>query len=267
MKELAALFLRFKFVLVFVPALLCSVFAGAQTDGGHKFLYIPTVSDGPDNSATEEVTETPPPPTTTKHTQKKKMYEYLFADFGTSTLNADVRGVSNVGNGMTLALCGQLATRLNSMDQDNQIFLSAGLELRNFNCKFGTTSTSVSTDNLHFWYAGIPVMFQLVNTKKHNPGYDNDINYYFQIGCTFGARISMSESRDVGDQTIIDQSQSYNSLLVQPFLSAGLSYTTQRKVCLIGPYVTYGINNISNQTGVTENIYSYGIRLTELLFR
>lgn len=267
MKLLASSYTGFRFILFTVLIMLCSSHAYTQTE--HKFLYIPTESDGPDNSSNKD--EDPEPPKTTvvkKPTQKQRVYEYIFADIGTSSLRTNVNGLSSEGDGLNLALCGQLAIKLNSMNADNQTFLSTGLELRNFNCTFNNAQGSSTADHLHFWYVGIPVMFQFVNTKKHNADCENDINYYVQAGCTFGYQVSMSQSRDdIGSETSVDQNQNYNKFIVQPFLSAGISYTTQRKICLIGPYVTYGINNMSSQTGITENIYSYGIRLTELLFR
>ena len=109
-------------------------------------------------------------------------------------------------------------------------------------------------------------MFSLVNTR-HTPGNDNDVNFYIQAGVTLNARIAITESTNTRPGSVNAPTQNYNGFMFQPFVSAGLSYTTKRKVCLIGPFYTYNTNNISNQAGITENLTCYGIRLTAMFFR
>jgi hypothetical protein len=250
--------------------LLCSGRIQAQSDQTHEFLYIHTSDDGPDNSTADEETTASADTDQTTTSAPHNLYKFIYADFGTSVLNTTINGYTYNAHGLTGAFCGQVGYKIKSKTRNNHMYISAGLELRNLNCSFPFADTfgknGINHDVLHFWYVGVPFMFQLVNTR-HTPGNDNDVNFYIQAGITFSAKISVTESTDDRPGPVDAPNKSYTVLMVHPFLSAGLSYTTKRKICLIGPFVTYNSSNISNQAGYTENLYSYGIRLTALMFK
>src|ERR1035437_9081345 len=109
MKYFAFTYIRLKIFFLIGYGLLCSLYSKAQTDPTHKFLYVHTVSDGPDNSTNDEENET-----VTDIYQYKRplphLYKCIYADFGTSILNSTANGVTNTANGLTLALCGQVAS-------------------------------------------------------------------------------------------------------------------------------------------------------------
>ena len=63
-----------------------------------------------------------------------------------------------------------------------------------------------------------------------------------------------------------DITGNYNSLLVHGTLSAGISLKALNKIYLLGSFVGYTLNNLSNQNGVTTNVLSYGVMLSMLLF-
>ena len=271
MRDIALRLLNRKNILFFAWALLCSIQSFSQSDPSHSFLNITTVPDD-EEQAEQPIAQQPQEPQADTARRSPvadhRVYKSVFLDIGSSDLTINIRGNSEYAYGSTWAFGGQIGYRIRSAYNYKRMFLCAGLEIRNFRSSFTLTDPSLGIyhDNIRFWYAGIPLMFQYVNTR-HTPGNDNDINCYFQAGVTLGYRAAMSFSREDGSETIEDNPKNYSDVLVQPFVSAGISYTTQRKVCLIGPYVAYSSNNISSLNGVTANFVSYGVRLSALLFR
>lgn len=193
----------------------------------------------------------------------------VFADFGGSTIYTGANGTTTSAPGLTWAVSGQLAHQYKVKSKTAKLFLSVGLELRNFN---GTLSTpdgvgSNAYDNYHFWYAGIPVMFQLVNIK-HKLGNINDAGFYVQEGLTLGFKVDMLDVYSIqGNNSWNNVNDNYTMLMLHEYLSAGVAYRTKTNTFLLGPYLGYVINNISKTDGVTQNVLSYGARFSVLLFK
>ena len=70
-----------------------------------------------------------------------------------------------------------------------------------------------------------------------------------------------------GNNTWADVNDNYTTMMLNAYLSAGVAYKTKNNTYLLGPYAGYVGSNISKVDGVTQNILSYGARLTLLLFK
>ena len=273
MKYFDCSYIRLKVFFLIVFGLVCSLNSNAQSYPTHKFLYISAGADGPDNSSNDDE---PEQVKEQKQQQKQQVlsphnhFKFIYADFGTAVLNTSRYDVNYVAHGLMGAFGGQVAYKIKTNNDNNNLLLSTGLELRNLNTTFTYVDTystaSTIHEQLHFWYLGVPVLLQLVNTK-HIPGNDNDINYYVQAGITFAGKLVVTESTDRHIGPVYNPNQNYSALMVQPFISAGLSYTCQSRVYLIGPFLAYNTDNINNRTGFEDHLSSYGIRLTALLFK
>jgi len=191
------------------------------------------------------------------------------ADFGGAGIYSKYNGTNSSAPGLTWGVSGQLAHQFKVKSKHTRLFLSVGLEVRNFN---GTLSTpdgvgSTEYDNYHFWYAGIPVMFQVVDVK-HKTGHKNDVGFYAQAGLTFGFKFEMLDVNSIqGNNTWTDVNDNYTTVMLNGNLSAGVALKTKHNTYLLGPYAGYVATNISKVDGVTQNILSYGARLTLLLFK
>ena len=195
----------------------------------------------------------------------------VFADFGGSTLFNTVSGDGSATSayGLSWAISGQYAHQFNTHSPSTRLFLSYGLELRNFN---GTLSSpdgfgSTAYNNYHYWYAGVPLMFQVVDVR-HRVGNLTDVGFYAQCGISVGFKLNMLDVYSIqGNNSWNDVSSNYTTVMLQHYVSAGVAYRTRHNTYLLGPYVGYVMTNISNIDGVNENVLSYGARLSVLLFK
>ncbi len=193
-------------------------------------------------------------------------------DFGGATIFTSVKsgdGSVNTATGLSWAVSGQFAHQFKVNSKSTRLFLSFGLDLRNFN---GTVSSpdgfgSTAYDNYHYWYAGVPVTFQVVDVK-HSIGNFDDVGFYAEAGVELGFKLNMLDVYSIqGDNTWMDVTGHYNTLMVNQFASAGVAYRTRYNTFLFGPYVGYVLTNISNDDGVKKNVLSFGIRLSAMLFK
>lgn len=193
---------------------------------------------------------------------------FLFLDYGTARMHNNNLGVSGYANGSSWALGGQVGYHFRSYNDNNQFLITTGLEVRNYN---GTVSNAdqagLYNDYNHYWYLGVPIMFQVVGTKNYDDFCPNDVNFYLQAGLTPSLKLYMGQSSDRTAGGMQNIGSGYGSIMLQPFMSVGVSYTTRHGIWLLGPYAEYSANNISNQSGVTERVTGYGIRLSKLPFR
>jgi len=194
----------------------------------------------------------------------------VFADFGGSTIFNSVSGdgSSTSANGLSWAVSGQYAHQFKT-NSSTRLFLSYGLELRNFN---GTLSSSdgfgsTAYNNYHYWYAGVPLMLQVVDVR-HKVGNLTDVGFYAQVGISLGFKLNMLDVYSIqGNNSWNDVTDNYTTVMLQHYVSAGIAYRTKHNTFLLGPYVGYVMTNISNLEHVNENVLSYGARLSVLLFK
>lgn len=149
------------------------------------------------------------------------------------------------------------------------MFLSYGLELRNFNGTLSSADGEGSTayDNYHYWYASVPVMFSVVNVP-HAVGHFNDVGFYAQFGVSLGFKVDMLDVYSIqGNNSWNDVNDQYTTVMLHHYLSAGLALKTRTNTFLFGPYVGYVFTNMSKVDGLTQNVLSYGARASVLLFR
>jgi hypothetical protein len=257
--------LRLKTVVFIALAVLCSLCSKAQSDPGHTFLNISAVGDDDDDTRREDAAI---PIDSTRHISGKKFCNEISFDFGTTDLSSTMGGNRIYAHGQSWALAWQGAYKLNSGSNRKQLFLSAGLELRNINDNYAyvTAALGRTQDKLHFWYLGVPIAIQYVNTT-HLQGNKNDVNWYLQAGASVGYRVMINHAREDGRDAVEDQDQSYNKLLLQPFFSAGVSYTARGKAYLLGPFLSYSINNLSAVNNTEAQFSTYGLRFSALLLR
>ncbi len=271
MRYFAHYCIRIRTVVFIVGAMLCSLYSKAQSDPAHTFLNITEVADVNDETTNEDQDESVSSAEPNKEvaTTEPRFYHFIFLDYGNADLTHNINGYVEGAHGQTGAFSWQAAYRIKQGNDSRRMFLSAGLEVRNINTAFTIIDPTfgITQDKLQFWYLGVPVMFQYVNTH-HTPGTKNDVNCYFQLGMSVGYKVLFNHVRTDGfSDAPEDNTLNYNKLLLQPFISAGISYTTQRKVCLLGPFYAYSVNNINTQSNITDNFSSYGIRLSVLLFK
>ncbi len=193
----------------------------------------------------------------------------VFADFGGSSIFSSMNGTTTTANGLTWAVSGQLAHEFKIKSKSTRMFLSYGLELRNFN---GTQSNNdgeggTSYDNYHFWYAAVPVMFSVVDVP-HVTGHFNDLGFYAQFGLSLGFKVDMLDVYSIqGVNSWNDVNSQYTTVMLHHYVSAGLALRTKDNTYLFGPYAGYVFTNMSKNDGLTQNVFSYGARLSVLLFR
>ncbi len=198
---------------------------------------------------------------------KKNSYcRFFYADLGGSDVMSKANSVSSSANGLSWAVGAQEAYKLHSDNKNVKMLISAGLELRNYNAVASETDRFGGTayNNLHYWYTGVPIIFQILNTK-YAPGTTGGWSYYGLIGFSAGLKIRVNNVySEQGSSTNYDISRHYTTFMFQPFLSGGLTYKTPACTYMFGPYVGYTGNNLITNTGISENILSYGIRFTTL---
>ena len=264
MRKIMHHFYSLKNIFLISCALSLSVISNGQTTNTQPPAKAVVVDDDMDSG------NVPANDTAKVATAKKSDNKFVvFADFGGSTIYNSINGNTTSAPGLTWAASGQIAHQFKVKSKTTRLFLSGGLEVRNFN---GTLSTadgvgSTAYDNYHFWYAGIPVMFQVV-TVKHKIGSKNDVGFYAQAGITFGFKVEMLDVNSIqGNNTWVDVNDNYTAAMLQGTISAGVAYKTKNDTYLLGPYIGYVGTNISKVDGVTQNVLSYGARLSVLLFK
>ena len=198
---------------------------------------------------------------------KKHAYaHFVSADLGGSTVLSTASDKNYSATGLCWALSANLAYKLHAGNPNKTLLFSAGLELRNYNAIASGTDLQGATayDNLHYWYAGIPVIFQGINTR-YTPGKKVQVRFYGQAGATLGFMLRVNNAySDQGTTTTFNLSRHYNSFMVQPFVSGGITIKTHGCTYMAGPYVGYVASNVISNDGITEHILSYGLRLTTL---
>ncbi len=258
--------INYKSVLLFL-AIFCAVSTNAQSDS-HSFLNINTGNaDHESTSSNNSYVETSAPHQCSGGCCKK-MYKFFYGEGGTSNLYYKMPGGKRTTHGPTEAIGAQLAYKLKTKEDYRHLLVSAGVELRNLN-NVNTISVpkyGLVNDNVHLFYAGIPVMIQYISTK-HSPGAKNDINLYAQAGMSFDYKFFMYAHRRDNKKTWEDKKESYNPLLLQPFASVGISYTAKRNIFILGPFLAYNVNDINALSAITGHFTSYGIRLSALMLK
>ncbi len=259
MKQLLNKYFDLKKVVFVSCALAWSVFATAQTT--------PPASSGDDDDMPADSTSC------CAHAKCHKCDAkfIVFADFGGSSIFNSVTGDGSPtsANGLSWAVSGQYAHQFNTNSASTRLFLSYGLELRNFN---GTLSSSdgfgsTAYNNYHYWYAGVPLMFQVVDVR-HKVGNLSDVGFYAQVGLSVGFKVNMLDVYSIqGNNSWNDVSANYTTVMLQHYASAGIAWRTKHNTYLLGPYMGYVMTNISNIDGIHENVLSYGARLSVLLFK
>ncbi len=269
MKYLVRYNIRYKLIFFFACALLCSNVSKGQSRATESLLQLESEKDidDEDEKAEEDDNSVNLVEVQNFNTRKLSLARFVFGDIGTSSLKYDYSDVNSTANGYSFALCGQLGLRIDSKNENTKTLITTGLEFRNFNCSYAIEDNAGLTRNYcHYWYMGVPV-YLTVYGAKHTPGSKNDLNFYGQIGLTMGVKMAVSQLNEGGTNATVDISNNYNSLVLQPFVSAGITYTTNGRVCLIGPFYGYSLDNMSNLAGAKESVQTYGVRLTAMLFK
>ena len=246
-----------KSILLIACAILFSVAAHCQTEETKKALQVATEPD-------ENNTDT----TTTDQCciiKKNNYCRFLYVDGGGSDIMSMANGSYNA-NGLAWAVGAQEAYKIHSDNKNIKMLISAGLEIRNYNGIATSTDRfgASAYDNLHYWYGGIPVIFQFLHSK-YVPGKKNGWGCYGLAGITLGIKLDVNDVySDQGVSTTYDISRHYTTFTAQPFLSGGATYKTPRCTYMLGPFVGYTSNNLVSNTGISEYILSYGLKFTTL---
>jgi hypothetical protein len=193
----------------------------------------------------------------------------VFSDFGGSTIYNAMNGNTTSATGLSWAVSGQLVHEFHVKSPSTRLFLSYGLELRNFNGTLSSADGEGSTayDNYHFWYANVPVMFSVVNVP-HVAGHFNDVGFYAQFGLSLGFKVDMLDVYSIqGNNSWNDVNDQYTTVMLHHYLSAGVAVRTRSNTWLFGPYVGYVFTNMSKVDGLQQNVLSYGARASLLLFK
>ena len=279
MKYLIPAGLRLKIIVLMVFTLGLSVASKGQTRATESLLKIAREpEDQEEQQDDDDATQEEPG---VKYVTKKEvkhnvrttrkgpeLCQFFFLDYGTSKLKNSTSAGTQYSNGPTFAGSFQVGAHYRSRNNNSQFVISTGLELRNFNGTYSPEDGSgILRDRFHYWYLGVPIMFQVVGTRNYDDYCENDVNFYLQLGMTTGLKLVMLENSESGKNTPENISGNYDNLMFQPFASGGISYTTKKKIWLLGPYVGYSVNNINSKAGVKESVSGFGIRLTGLLFR
>jgi hypothetical protein len=196
-------------------------------------------------------------------TWERKFQWFFNADLGGSSVVNDASGNSTTANGLSWAASGNVSYRITDCTNTN-LLLSAGLEVRNYNATATTTDRygGQAYDNLHYWYAGVPIMLSLVNNPACCTN-SNAFGYYAQAGVTVGARLHNSNYYSVqGENFNINLTEQYKPIIVQPVVSFGINYRCSGITYMAGPFATYAPSNILDNSKIKESIFSYGLRLT-----
>ena len=268
MKYLIRYSIRYNFIFLFACALLCSHVSNGQTRATESLLQIDNEKDEDDEQESENEESTLNVVEVQNfNTRKLSLAKFVFGDIGTSSVKNVYNGVSRSSNGYSFALCGQLGLKIDSRNGNTKTMVTTGVEFRNFNYSYAYEDNAGLTRNYcRYYYMGVPVMLTIVGAK-HTPGSKNDVNFYGQLGMTMGVKMAVTRRNEGGANVSETVSDDYNPLILQPFVSAGITYTTNGRICLIGPYYGYSIDNMSSLAGVTETVQTYGIRLTAMLFK
>lgn len=256
--------IQLKAIILIVCVLGCSFVAHSQSNGP-SLLDMSPVSEEIDTVYIDE--EEAPSDTTTSFVQRSKRSDKALKgfvlDFGNTILRTKFNNTTTFANGYTISGGFDRSWQLNKNNKRNRLFFSAGLEIRNFNCTFlNDDASGIYRDKYHFWYAGLPLSIKYVNTRHIFGIYnENDINFYFQAGITPSLKAMVAVAKNTDGAYGEINNTDYNPLLLQPFVSAGMSYTTSKVILLLGPYYSGGVNNISKIAGVSQSLSCYGIRL------
>lgn len=201
--------------------------------------------------------------------KERKFTLFIYGDFGGALFMNETEGKTTSINGLSWAVSGNVNYNLLPNCCNNlKLGVSAGIEVRNYN---GISSSidrfgEKAYDNLHYWYAGVPVMLNLQSNFKccDNSGGCSDrcsIGFYAQGGVIFGAKLfNYNYYSKQGESQNYDISNHFNDIIYQPVLSAGISCKTNCATYMAGPFATYTPNNILNRTSLEERILTYGIR-------
>lgn len=268
--------LRLFYILFIVLTIFGSVCAHAQSDPStHTFLNI-TRDDDDDEEEKPKVEVAQQQAEAPKESDNQEVYgqkggfkPFIFMDLGTNDLEiTHLSGTAVSAHGPVFAFSGQLAYQFRTKADYKRLFISAGLEIKAFRSRFTFIDSKygILHDDLSFVYAGVPVMLQYVNTKHHE-GHSNDVNWYLQIGASVDQRVMITQANGSATESSGSSINGFKGSLIQPFFSAGISYTTPTHVYLIGPFASYAYDNISTLGSVTAGFETYGIRLSALLFR
>lgn len=248
-----------KNIFFIAVVILLPLFANAQSKETQQALQVsPDTDETVDSSASEQCCLI----------KKHSYFGFFNGDLGGCTVWSKTNGNTYYANGPTWAVAANLAYKIPSFNKKRKTFLSAGIELRNFNAIATETDRfgAKAYDNLHYWYAGIPVIFHILNTK-YNPGKKITFSYFGQLGFTLAAKMNVTNVYSMqGSSNTYDISEHYTTFMFQPFISGGISCNTPACIYLIGPYFGYAANNLVTNTGISEHIFSYGLRLTTLFY-
>jgi len=146
----------------------------------------------------------------------------------------------------------------------HKMMVGTGLEVSNLNNQYTykNATSGNSYDNVHYWYAGIPVFVQVTSDpisccKKWG--------YYGTVGATFNLKLAVQNTYSAqGNEYNINIGDRYTTGMIQPFVRAGASYKLSCATLLVGPYVSYTANNIMKTSGNTERALGYGISIATL---
>lgn len=195
-----------------------------------------------------------------------ELVSWLFnVDLGASSLMDEYKGKTTTSTGFGWAASGNVAFNLTRCSK-NSLYLSGGVEVRNYNTTLSSTDRlgGKAYDNLHLYYAGIPVMLTLCSGSTSEGCCSNSsLGFYAQAGASVLARISNTNYYSVqGNHETIDLNDKYSSIIVQPAASFGIQYNCCGTTWLIGPYASYTINNMLEKDAMKEHALCYGFRLT-----
>ena len=249
--------------LLFIAiALLCSVAAGSQTKEAQESLKIAPVKDDDDDDTDRQDTACRKHCCMVQH----PITASLSADFGGSDVFSHISNNNYTSLGLTWAANANVDFRLPCRNDDNKAFICLGLEVRNYNTVAAGPDRLGGTayDNLHYWYAGIPIMYQFL-TKHNNEDKTKPTGIYGQVGVTFGTMLHVNNYYSAqGENTNYDLTKQYTTFMVQPFVSGGVTYQAHHCTYLLGPYLGYVATNMLHADGASEHILSFGLRLTTL---
>ena len=254
--------LRFKNTFLVALAILGSVYAHGQSK---ETLDALKVADDADDSEMTKVD-------TSGKCGRFTHAVILSADLGGASVMSKANGATATSHGMSWAFGVQYAHKFNCCCcccANTGMFLSYGLEIRNFNSVVSNTDWQGATayDNLHYWYAGIPVVFHIVNTSPESEGFHH-IRYYAQAGFTFSGNVYTNNVySDQGDSKTYDLTKHYTAFMFRPFLTAGVTLHSGHSTYLLGPYVGYDVNNIITSSNFNEHILDFGLRFTTFLLK
>jgi len=233
--------------------------ANAQSQETQKALIVTTTEEDEIKTDTVEMCVKP-----------SRWSLFVNADGGGTNLETKAAGKTNNSTGYAWALGGNIGYRLSGCCNNRMILaVSAGVEIRNFNTinkstdKFGGTAY----DNLHYWYAGIPLMLNLETNHCGNSGNgccckSKRLGFYAQGGVIFSFKLYNNSYYSVqGENTTYDITRHFTDVIYQPVLSLGITYPVSCATLKVGPFATYTPESIMNNSNPEERVLSYGLRL------